>query len=86
MRASSEAVFFVSLAPPAVPCAACATFVMFFAISELPDATSEMFRPISPEVVLCCSTAPAMAPWMSLIWWMIWLISLMESTATHVSP
>ena len=68
MRTSDPAASWVLAAPCVVSRAACATAVMFWAISELPWAASAMLRAISLVVAVCSSTAQAMVLWKSLIW------------------
>ena len=86
IRDNSSAELRVLLAPSVVPRAACATAVMFWAISLLPRAASPTLRLISPVVAVCSSTAPAIVFWMSLIWLMILPICAIASTAPFVSP
>src|SRR4051812_33210199 len=75
----------VLVAPSLVLRAACATPVMFAAISELPLAASATLRAISLVVAVCSSTALAMVLEMSLIWLMISLICPIAPTASRVS-
>src|SRR3989304_3686161 len=59
---SSSAALLVSLALPAMPRAAWATLVTFWAMSALPLAASALLRAISLVVAVCSSTAPALLP------------------------
>ncbi len=71
MLDSSPAAFWVSEAAAEVLWVSLATWVTFWAISEEPRAASARFVEISFVVLVCCSTAAAMALWMSEILLMI---------------
>jgi hypothetical protein len=59
VRASSEAVCWVSVAPEVTWCAASATPVMLSAVLDEPSAAWPTLRAISAVVAVCSSTAAA---------------------------
>ena len=85
MRVSSAAWPWVCAAPCEVDSAAVATPSMLDVISADPWLASLTDRAISLVVAACSSTAEAMVVWISEIWSMMPLISVMASTADFVS-